>query len=251
VSRGNLLLATGLLSFLVFVMAGIPARVLAPWFSAEPLLASGYSGTVWNGRVEALRFENLVISDLDWRLRPLALLGARLALDVDGRLPDGFANGRIELRRGGRFTLNDFRLRSSLNALGTGLSLPLEGGPVLAEISSLSVAGGWFTRVIGTLQIDGLSLALPGLDATPPGLFLMTFDNPSIGDGSPLQGDVRGSGGILEIEARLTLQPPADYQLFGTALPLAGAPDDLVRALAMLGPRRADGSYEFGLSGSF
>lgn len=240
----------GVAAFVVCLTAMTPARVISLWLTTGPVQASGFSGTLWRGHSQSVRYENLVVTNLRWRLRTSRLLAGRLALDIEARVPDGFADGRLELAAGGRLSLEQFRFRSSLTALGAGLNLALEGGTVTADLQTLHVASGWFTRLNGTLSIDGLSLEFPGLERMPPGSFVVTFDNPAIDEANPLQGQVRGSDGVLQIDASLTLEPPADYLLFGTALPAPGAPEELVRALAMLGPRGADGSYEFGLAGS-
>ena len=246
-SQARALLAAGTAAFLIFLAAQAPARLGPALLEDNGLRTSGVSGTVWNGRAQSALLGQLAISDLRWQLAPLPLLLGRAALDVDGRLPDGFMNGRIEIGTRG-LLLRDFRLSSTLEVLGAGLGLPLSGGPLSCEIERATVRNGWFTELVGELRLADLPLAVgPGAAS---GGFIASFSAVRVSPSEPLEGLVESLGGPLEVQARVVLTPPTAWELSGLARPLPGAPAELAQGLSMLGPRQPDGSYQFMLAGS-
>lgn len=248
-SESRKLLAAGIAAFLVFLAAQVPARLGPALLEDNGLLTSGVSGTLWHGRARSALLGQLAISDLRWRMSPLALLLGRAALDIEGQLTDGFVNGRVEIGLRG-LRLREFRLSSSLDALGAGLGLPLSGGALSCEIERATVRDGWFTELVGELRLATLPLPLlmgPGVE---PGGFAASFSAARVSATEPLEGVIVNVGGQLEVQARVVLTPPTDWVLSGLARPLPGAPAELAQGLAMLGPRQPDGSYEFTLAGS-
>ena len=246
-AQARRLLAAGIAAFLVFLVAQAPARLGPALLEDNGLRASGVSGTLWRGRAQSAVLGQLAISDLRWRLSPLPLLLGRAALDIEAGLTDGFVNGRVEISLGG-LVLRDFRLSSTLDALAAGLGLPISGGPVSCEIARATVRDGWFTELVGELRVAALPLPMP---IAEPGGFSANFDAARISATEPLEGVIENIGGPLEVQARVVLTPPGNWELGGLARPLPGAPAELAQGLAMLGPRQADGSYEFTLTGSF
>lgn len=244
------LLAAGIAAFLVFLVAQAPAHLGPALLEDNGLRASSVSGTLWNGRAQSALLGQLPITDLRWQLSPLPLLVGRATLDIDGRLPEGFVSGRVEIGLRS-LRLRDFRLSSTLDVLGAGLGLPLSGGPLACEIDRATVRDGWFTELVGELRLASLPLPLPAGPGTEPGGFTATFSAARVSDAEPLEGLVVNVGGPLEVQASAVLTPPADWVLSGVARPLPGAPAELAQGLAMLGPRQPDGGYEFTLTGSF
>jgi len=251
VNRTKILLVAGPASFLLFLLALAPARLAESWLASANIESAGLTGTLWQGEARQLVVGRLILSEVHWTLSPLRLLTGRLSADVRLRLVDGSAHGRVVLAPGNRIALRDVALDTSLDTLGYGLGLPLSGGAVIAEIDALRLADGWFTMLVGTVRLAELQLPIPALAGTPPGGFIASFAATRIDEENPLQGTLENLGGPLELNARLTLTPPANYDISGSAQPLAGAPAEIGQALAMLGPRQPDGSYEFMLAGSF
>jgi general secretion pathway protein N len=249
-SEARRLLAAGTAAFLVFLAAQAPARLGPALLEGNGLRASGISGTLWHGRAQSALLGQLAISDLRWRMSPLPLLLGRAALDIEGRLTDGFVNGRVEIGLRG-LLLRDFRLSSTLDVLGAGLGLPVSGGPLSCEIERATVRDGWFTELVGELRLAVLPLPLPTGPGAEPGGFSAIFSATRVSATEPLEGVVENIGGPLELQARVVLTPPTSWELSGLARPLPGAPAELAQGLAMLGPRQPDGSYEFTLTGSF
>lgn len=244
------LLAAGIAAFLVFLVAQAPARLGTALLEDNGLRAAGVSGTVWSGRAQTALLGQLPISELRWQLSPLGLLRGRAALDIDGRLPDGFLDGRVEI--GPRsLHLREFQLSSTLDLLGAGLGLPVSGGPVSCAIGRATLRDGWFTELVGELRLAAVALPLPAGADVAPGGYTARFDAERLAPGEPLEGAVESTGGPLEVRARVRIAPPASWELSGLARPLPAAPAELAQGLAMLGPRQADGSYEFMLAGSF
>ena len=77
------LVALGVLALLVFALLTLPAGVAAGPLRKAGIEAASFGGSVWTGRANGLAWRGAPVGDLEWTLRPLALLGGR----ASGRAP--------------------------------------------------------------------------------------------------------------------------------------------------------------------
>ena len=107
-----LLLTVGVVLYLAFLLARLPAAVIAGWLP-DTVTLYGTSGTLWNGKAQAAMVGNVVVHELSWDFVTTQLLRLRLAVEFDARLQSGFLRGRVGTRS--KRTLRPvLRLRCSL-----------------------------------------------------------------------------------------------------------------------------------------
>ncbi|HSN72053.1 MAG TPA: type II secretion system protein N, partial [Steroidobacteraceae bacterium] len=93
--RGWLLLALGLGAYLVFVVATLPASLVASRLADRGIESAASSGTVWEGRLTGVRSGQNYLGDVQWTLHPARLLAARAAAHIELTRPDGRAAAHV------------------------------------------------------------------------------------------------------------------------------------------------------------
>ena len=87
---------TGVIAYVIFVVAGAPASKLLPLL--QPALPgvhfSGVDGTIWSGTAAAVQAPPVQLQQVSWRFRPFALLLGRAEVSIDGQLRGRQLQGR-------------------------------------------------------------------------------------------------------------------------------------------------------------
>jgi hypothetical protein len=174
------------------------------------LVLSGISGTVWSGRAELGSLGNLPLRDVEWSVAPLALALGRISVTLAARPPDGLVTGSLSAGLWDiRFT--DVRVTTSLDTLGTLLSLQGSRGTLSLDIDELSLRNGWPVAAQGTVRIRDLEVLPLG---SPPGSALLALGDYELSSFEVadlrLGAALRDEGGPLEIQGTvmLALQTP-------------------------------------------
>jgi len=253
-TRHARLVTAGAITFLVFLVAGIPAAVGIGWLGPESLQWTGVSGSLWRGSAVGAEVGRLRLGETHWSLSPFSLLLGRLAGDVDTRIGDGTASGHVAVTFSGAARCTECRYEGSVAALRTMLpALRNVDGTLSVEIAALDLSGKWPTRAVGTVRLSNVPIRLGGQPPgnEPVGAFEATITADPVPENGLLEAAVRDTGGPLEMAARISIMPPGSFEFSGRAKAKPGAPPDIVDALAALGPRGSDGSTELGISGTF
>lgn len=249
----NWLIGVGIATFVLGIAAQLPAhvalRLVAP--GAE---ISGSHGTIWSGSVDTMTLGAFRLSQTEWSLRPLALLQLRLGAVVSTTWANGKGQGTVEAGFGRRLGCENCQITSRLDALQPLVRVPAISGTVEISLERLEVADRWPLRLVGTARLLDMPLTLPG-QASPgvtgaTGSYEVAFKADPVPAGGSIEGVVSDIGGPLQVTARLQLTPPGNYQLAGAVQARPGAHESLASGLALLGPQRAGGGYEFSFAGS-
>ena len=246
----RLIVAAGVASLVFFVVALFPARIGLALLGVPPDIATGVSGTVWNGAAQGLSLAGFALGPVRWHAKPARLLLGQLAAGVEATLPDGFLNATIAVSRGKRVALSDLDAAAPLLWLAPALGRP--GSQLTARFERLVVKAGRIETAAGNVQVAGVVLPIPTSGpALAPAAYQVTFAANDLKADEPLTGALKDSGGPLEIAGTVTITPPRSYELNGTAKPRPDAPPELKNALQMLGPATADGGHVLSIAGSF
>lgn len=230
----------GLVAFVVTLVVTVPApQAYRLVDDAAPVTAWGVYGTVREGGASVVVVDGVRIDALRWRLVPSALLRARLAMEIEGRVADGEFSGRASTRTGARVRVTDLRATIGADALVRLLSdddYPARlGGRLDALIESLVVAGQRPEVVEGIVNWRGASVS--GFGETVAlggfGVRLATGDDDTVRgtlrdtDDGPLRvrGDARlALDGTLTGETRVEATDAASPELL-QGMRLIGIPD--------------------------
>lgn len=248
--RPTLLIFLGLLAVAVFVIATLPAGVVVSRLQRYGVATDAVGGTVWSGRAQGLAARGNYLGDLQWSLRPSALLRGTLAghavlTATDGRIETDFARAWS-----GRVRLESARADLSLGSLAA-LGVPVTRnwrGRVAADLSKLELDADWPIAAAGTIDVSDLT-APPPRNARLGG-YRLTFTE-SDGAGEPLKAAITQTDGPLLLDGELTLGRDRSFKLEGRLAPRGTVPPDLANLLQALGPPDARGRRPFSMSGTF
>jgi len=228
-------------AYLAATIALFPAQTAYHWFAAPGFDIAGIEGTIWRGRAAVAAVARLGVYDLEWSLRPLALITGRLTGQVQARLTDGFINTQLSVG------LNSIRLSelqglTSLSTLGRVVPLGDVQGLLSVQLAELVLEDGWPVRAEGQLRIAQLAtpLLMPGgpTDLVALGDYLV---NLNAGAAPGISGRFEDQGGPLEVAGTFTLSPSRAYDFTGLARARPDAPEEIIQALMFL-PNASDGS---------
>lgn len=163
------LTALGVLLFLIFLIAKLPAAQVIPRLPLpDNIVISGVSGTIWEGNADQFIYKGLLISDADWRLSFLPLLLGKASFEVDAgsqRDPDQISiKGNIGIKASGVFG-DTMKIYAPAPLLLASVQLPVPvsaSGRVVVDINqvdygfegcqSLSGKGQWLKGTVAGLQ---------------------------------------------------------------------------------------------------
>jgi hypothetical protein len=239
--KSALLLAAAI--FLITVLVRLPAAIL-PLLLPASVQCQSPLGTLWQGSCAQLRGGGFALSNVRWQLHALALLRARLAVDVQSDDARAAGRAQLTLRHNGDLQIRE--LNATLPLQG-GLSVMPAGwtGALELAIEQASLQGGHLVAVQGVITARQLHSDHPAADL---GSFELNFPEPQ-GD-APMLGTLRDLDGPLALQAHVQLARDGNYQLDGTVAARSTANADLQQLLQLLGPADAQGRRALSLAGT-
>ncbi|MFN3709834.1 MAG: type II secretion system protein N [Alishewanella aestuarii] len=239
------LAALGLVAYLLFMLVLTPAAWWLKLVSLPPQLQLGQvTGTLWQGKVQQLRFQQLQLNELNWQLNPWSLL--RLRLDLALQSGSVQQNQQPYLQARVWATPAGISVHSSLIKLPVPLLLPLlqlpmpvqAGGELVLDIQRLTLQSGRCQTLAGQLSWFDASLQPP----TGTWLQLQQFT-------ARLECDqqqpvlITDPANILALDVRATVNAAGKLQVSGTLKPAAELPAEVHQAMQFVGAPDAEGRY--------
>ena len=247
----NLLIGVGVVCFVAFVIASLPARVIAALLPGDFVQIGGTSGTLWKGQARLVEVSGIQLTGTKWTLHPMQLPIGRLAFNLETQLFGGFLRGDITLGITGAVTVRNLDATGPVAPLAAMMNLPQTSGDISIQIDVLTIKDEWPGKLVGNIRVGNLPLNLIGVAAGPIGSYEVEFTADPVPEDGRIVGELKDLGGPLELDGMVFLEPPRNYDLNANIRAGAGAPADLARGLALLGPADANGYHEFVMSGSF
>lgn len=239
----------GIVAYLVFLLAGLPAAYMSHWASSHfgDLQLSGVSGSLFTGQADDVRFGRtdfgVVQWDFDWWAPFTGTLGYRFHAhaedhDLQGRVDDGL----------GGVHLHDLRGRMPVTALDVWLPLPTNSldGSLILDLRQLRLKAGRLQSAEGQVELDDAVMNWPTHYIL--GSFRM---NLSPAEAGGVDAGIADLASPLKLQASLSLTPEGQYQLKGV-LAARNLGDAAARTLlANLGRPDSTGQYPFDFKGQW
>jgi len=239
----------GLLAYVVFLLVQFPADRAYAWWKAgpgaqQPVVLSGLSGTVWQGRAQRARIDGQHLQGLAWHFKPWTVLLGKLELDYEVRLHDGFMRGVMAADPQGAVSFEALEAKLPLAQLSLPAITALRpSGVVNLNLQNVDWNGEALLSAQGRVVWSGAGISLlQPLQFGDLALTLETRDDTVIGE-------LSDAGGPLQAEGLLTLKADGSYQFAGSFAAREGAQSPLGRALSALGRPGADGRIPVNRSG--
>lgn len=231
----------GIAAYGVFLAASLPARFAVARAALPPGLSlRNVDGTVWSGRANASWSSGgatLVLDTVQWHWRPLALMSARVAYDIEARGHGIEAHGRVA-RGISSASVEDLELHADAPALATAIPLASAWQPAgRVELAAPSLA--WDGHELaGRAQARWSDAALAISPVRPLGTYVLRLE----GAGGPARITLATTAGALRLSGDGTLEGLQRIAFTGEARAEGAQAAALTPVLDLFGPRRADGS---------
>lgn len=244
------LITTGIVAFVGTAVANLPATQLLPLLPPQAgVVLYDVSGTVWSGHAKRARLQDgTEIDDIDWTLKPLALLSAGAAADVNFKAFGGAGSSRVTYGLVSQeIELNDAQFRVQATALQQHLQVPLASfsGPINVTLNTLTIQGKQVKRVDGNIAWNKAALQSP----VPAKLGAIALTLSTDNEGTHL-GQLSNQPGDLQLSGKLSLNTQGIYTSDIAIKPTASTPADLRGGLNLMGQPRSDGSYRLKQTGN-
>jgi len=239
----------GIVAFLVFLIAGLPATYVTPWVSRHVpgLQLDGISGSVLDGSAESARFGATDVGALEWRFDWLALFTASVGYRVHVHDADRDLSARLDTGIGG-VHVRDLKGRVSVASLDRWLPLPSHSlsGSLVLDLAQLRLKDGKLQSATGQVELDDAVLTWPSPSTL--GSFRMDLEPLS---GGGVSADIHDTASPLRLGAKLTLGADGRYHLVGVLAPKDSADTTTRKLLANLGNPDSTGQYPFDFNGQW
>ena len=250
--RTTLLIVAGAASFLVFLVAFLPASLLLRFLPPDVAL-SDVRGTVWWGSAGSLAVKGRAgglrdLGAISWRSRPWRLPLLELAYAVKLAPGDGEVQLDVDVRPGGRVVLANVAGRFPVRAVD-GLFAPAGwSGTVELDVDRVVLLAGFPKSASGV--IVARDLTAPGERGVNIGGFELTLGEGTVGS-DVIVGRLRDlGGGAMKVRATIELSPDRRYLMSGEVAPGPEATAAISRTLSFLGPPDSLGRRPFTIEGT-
>jgi general secretion pathway protein N len=241
-----LLVALGIGAFLLLALVTMPASVVLSLVHPPGVTLSGVSGTLWQGRAQAVRTGALHIGSVEWNLDILRLFTGRVGADIKVTRSDGFAQASIASGPGAAVTLRGLNASLPMSALPPNVAPGGWTGTLTLKFAELTLDNSWPVIANGTAEVA--DLVGPANRPAALGGYKVIFEGAAAADG--LTGALSDTGGPLAVNGTVQLKKDRSYLVNGMIATRPGAPSDMTRTLEILGAPDAQGRREFTFEGS-
>jgi len=241
-------LLLGVLSYLTFLLANLPASQGISWLAANglPLSTNDTRGTIWRGQAAKASYNNINLGATKWRFRPLGLFQGSIQYDViltdpgqnlSGSTSYNFISGEYELDE-----ING-RIEADIIPKLINQTYVRTTGKLDINLQQASFTGRQPTSATGDFRWIDAGIKSPVKAQLGDLQFLVSSSE------TGLQIDVKDLDGQLKLDGRIDLAADGKYKIKGKVKPNNSANSDLGGLLGSLGRRQADGSTLIDYSG--
>ncbi len=240
---------TFIVALLIAALLTLPASQALRWASPylPPQVQIGaITGTVWQGQISQLAYQNQIFTDVRWQVSLTGLLTAKLAGDVR------FGNMRDRASTSGRAEFSFAPLSQALSIEKARVRMPVADLIVTANVPLPVNAKG---RVL--LDVPSYQLGQPYCQALDADLTVQALEVQGLSGNWIALGEFEGVGSCksgdlalkvapnnqLGLEADVILKAGMQSQVAGFVKPDASLPKEIHDAVAFLGKPNSEGRY--------
>ncbi|MGI9235339.1 MAG: type II secretion system protein N [Woeseiaceae bacterium] len=240
-NRGLLLVAV--VTLIVALVTMFPARVAYRWVAPVGVSASGIQGTAWRGSAEAVSVQNVFLSDISWRIKPLHLLTGQAKYRVKGSPVSGFVEADVGIGIGGTLAVSDLTASLSLNPFAKAFNVRGLQGDASLQFERIELQEGLPSVADGTIRVS--KLVTPRLSRDTIGGYEAEFFSRDDG----IAATIEDTDGVLDLAGSLEVKEDGSYQFLGKVVAKPQAPAGLKRQIESLGSADDRGQREIRVEG--
>lgn len=238
------LVITGILVFLVVLIATFPARVAHRWLAPADLQLSGIAGSLWNGSAAQGMAGGAYITEISWRLIPQSILAGELAYATTARPASGNLSADVSIGVSGTVTIENLVGSLPLDLAHPAFKANGISGDLDLHFRLLTLANALPVSAEGTLTISNLYVR--DLSAGVIGDIKAEIQT-NDGRMTAIVDDVSG---VIDVSGEFVVEADRAYRLTGLVKARPGAPPSIEQQLRFLGTPDNEGMRPFRFEGS-
>ena len=231
--------------YLFFILQNIPAGfVLSQISMPTNVVLSSVSGTLWKGNVAKVKYLNIDLGELSWKLHPLSLLAGNLSADVFLGSGEEYLKSEVEMTISGKIKLEETRFSmklSSLQPLSYGMPMAY-AGKIEGYLPVSYIQKNNYMSINGKVFFSNLMLLSPQEQLFGDFSLDMRAEN----DGAT-SGLIKNVAGPLELSGKCTLTKNGKFNLVST-IAVREADSELDNMLRLFSPKDSTGRFAFNYS---
>lgn len=238
------LVITGLLVFLLLLVASFPARVAYRWLAPAELQLSGISGSMWKGSAAQGMAGGAYFTGISWRLIPQSVLSGELAYAATARPASGSLAADVSIDATGTVTIENLVGNLPLDLAHPAFQANGISGDLDLRFRQLTIADAVPVSAEGFLTISNLYVR--DLSASVIGDVKAEF----LTNDGRMTAIVDDVSGVIDISGEFVVEADRSYRLTGLVRARPGAPPSIEQQLRFLGTPDDDGMRPFRFEGS-
>ena len=242
-------LLIGFCGYLFFLLSGLPAQHVLGWVGTDtqkPLFTYGnVKGTLWRGKMEAVRLQGIPIDKLKWHFTPTELLFGRIGFDIQINHIGQQLEGTLAIGTGDLYRLEDISGRLPAEMIPPLIDLGQigVGGLIDLDLQHLTVEAQQITSAEGKIKwLDSALLSPFPLKVGDLQAELLTDDEGAV------KAKVKDMGGATSVDGELSLNMNGNFRVSGDIKPGTESDPGLGSALKAVSKSQPDGSYRIDFS---
>ena len=205
---------------------------------------SGIQGTVWSGTVAEMTVNDVYFSEVEWHLRPVALLGAKLSYEISAQPAGGFFESVMSVGITGSVRLQQMRASLPLSAIAGVSGIRGLTGSASVQMESLTIENGFVSEADGVIGIADVRLPLIGTQNLGGYEAVVT----TLDDG--LIASVEDTDGVVDIAGALQVEADRSFSFLAAVAAKPDTPENIAQRLQFLPPASSPGKRELRLEGT-
>jgi len=231
------------LGYSFFLVVLLPASFVISKVPSQPgLTFGGAHGTIWQGKLDFVRYNNVTINDVSWDFNWSSLLQGQVTLDTTiGRHQDDISGGGAIGYSMAGVVVNQFKLSAPLSVISQIQPLPLglkAAGELNLTLASYQQAAPWCETLAGNIRLTAANINSNfGSVDIKKAQAVVRCDN------GALVAVIKPATNSLGINATVRLDTKRQLEVSGHVKPPGNAPRDFVELLKFTGKADANGRY--------
>lgn len=234
-------------TLLIGLLSRMPASFVLSMFLPDQVLTRGVNGTIWSGTIDAAELNGISLGNIEWRLKPLAILTGRLRAQASAALPGGFVDGDFSVSAS-EIRIRDTKASLALAPITAPSSIGPSSGQARVSIDDARLRDLWPTTLRGELTLT--DLRYPPVGTQPLGDYSITFADDDSNPAYPVRGDVTALDGPFVLSGYISLGDNRAYSMRARIAAKPGADAQLSQGLRILGPANAQGQHALSFDGN-
>jgi len=236
-------MAAGLVTLVLGLIIFFPARVAYHWFAPQSISLAGIEGSIWSGNAREAQASGIYLSDVVWRMRPLALFSGKLGFELKASPSGGFVECNVGLGIGGTVLLTNLKAALSLQELQQSTAIPGLDGKVNATFERLLLENGIPLAADGIMEVA--DLVAPMVLGSSIGGYRAEFFTQESG----VMASVEDTDGVADLAGSLQISSDGSFQFIAQIAAKNNTPAILRQQMALLGSANERGQRELRLEG--